>query len=157
MYGKRRLILTYGSIQARTGNLIRKVHHLKIESSKSTNHVTNSAVIKTCTFLPWLRWKLFVVLFSFCSLPDEPEERHPMNQSILYNHGQYPLSVRSFWKVSLSNWMHEYNALSLSLYLLVGILATVFDILSQEIDVRMMVRKNTMVVFLNEITCDVVK
>jgi len=28
----------------------------------------------------------FYSYFRFCSLEDEPEERHAMNQSILYNH-----------------------------------------------------------------------
>ncbi len=34
----------------------------------------------------------------FCSLENEPEERHPMNQSILFNHGKF-LSL----SLSLSN------------------------------------------------------
>ncbi|XP_070537450.1 LOW QUALITY PROTEIN: inositol 1,4,5-trisphosphate-gated calcium channel ITPR3-like [Ptychodera flava] len=45
------------------------------------------------------------MMIGFCSLENEPEERHPMNQTILYNF---------------------------------GILADIFDILSQEIDVRLM-------------------
>ncbi|XP_070538210.1 inositol 1,4,5-trisphosphate-gated calcium channel ITPR3-like [Ptychodera flava] len=45
------------------------------------------------------------MMIGFCSLENEPEERHPMNQTILYNF---------------------------------GILADIFDILSQEIDVQLM-------------------
>ncbi|XP_077987360.1 inositol 1,4,5-trisphosphate-gated calcium channel ITPR1-like [Glandiceps talaboti] len=45
------------------------------------------------------------MMIGFCSLENEPEERHPMNQTILYNF---------------------------------GVLADIFDILSQEIDVRLM-------------------
>ena len=37
--------------------------------------------------------KIFVILnvyvVRFCSLENEPEETHPMNQSILYNHGLF--------------------------------------------------------------------
>ena len=32
-----------------------------------------------------------LVTFRFCSLDDEPEETHEMNQSILYNHGYLTL------------------------------------------------------------------
>ena len=32
---------------------------------------------------------LNVYVVRFCSLENEPEETHPMNQSILYNHGLF--------------------------------------------------------------------
>ena len=45
--------------------------------------------------------------FRFCSLADDPEERHAMNQSILYNHGKWnifsfflPCTKLSLGKVS---------------------------------------------------------
>ena len=41
----------------------------------------------------------------FCSLENEPEERHPMNQSILFNHGK----VHNIYTLYVSNMKQEFG------------------------------------------------